>query len=169
MPKLVILLLVWFFWAAGKDLDALVRHSVYTDYYIFTAAGVPWIFFFMVIGVFLLNTATIYFLFRPQRAGLWVLFNALIAGAVQNIVTIAFALPNLASVREAYARSRELRGLPVREDALNMIFTPSTMATTVVLMLCLYALIAFIAHRKRQYFLGNGNVAVQPPVAGDAP
>jgi hypothetical protein len=37
----------------------------------------------------------IYFLFRPQRAGIWVLFNALIAGAVQNVAmttTVALML-----------------------------------------------------------------------------
>jgi hypothetical protein len=160
VPKLIILLMVWFFWATGKDLDALVRHSVLTDYYIFSAAGIPWLFFVMAIPVFLLNTATIYFLFRPQRAGLWVLLNALVAGAVQNIVTISFALPNLANVREAYARARELRGLPVREEALNMIFTPDAMAATVIVMLSLYALLAFIAYRKRQYFRGPEDAAV---------
>ena len=154
------MLLVWFIWATGKDLDALVRFSVSTDYYIFAAAGVPWLFFVTAIAVFLLNTATVYYLFRPQPIGLWVLMNALIAGVVQNVVTISLALPNMVSVREAYARSRELRGLSVREEALDMIFTPNAMAVSLALMLGLYALISFVAYRQRQYFRGAKDVAV---------
>lgn len=152
MPKFVVVLLVWFLWATGKDLDALVRFSITTDYYILLAAGVPWLFFAMGSAVFLLDTATVYYLYRPQPAGLRVLLNALAAGAVQNLATIAFALPNLANVREAYAGGRELRGLPVRQAALDAVFTADAMVLASGVMLGLYGVIAYIAYRKKDYF-----------------
>jgi hypothetical protein len=49
--KVVVLLLVWFLWAAGKDLDALVRYSVTSDFYILASAGAGWLFFAMGIVV----------------------------------------------------------------------------------------------------------------------
>lgn len=155
MPKLIIFMLVWFLWATGKDLDALVRFSISTDYYILSAAGVPWLFFVMGFTVFLLNTATVYYLFKPRPAGQWVLMNALVSGAVQNVVTIAFALPNLSNARDVYATGREIRGLPVREEALDKIFTTNAMTLALIVMLGSYALIAFIAYRKKDYFRCN--------------
>lgn len=150
--KLVILLLVWFIWATGKDLDALVRFSISTDYYIFAGVGLTPLFFVMALIVFLLNTAAVFLLFRPTPIGLPVLFNALAAAATQNVVTISFALSNLPAVREAYVRGRELRGLPVREEALSMIFTEQSMLVATGSMLCLYGLIAFVVYRSRDYF-----------------
>jgi len=160
VPKLVIFLLVWFLWATGRDLDSLVRFSISTDYYVFLAADIPWLFFVMGFAVFALNTATVYCLFRPQPAGLWVLLNALIAGFVQNLVAFAFGIQNLANVREVYASNRELRGLPVREEALERFFTPHGLTMTLGVMFAVYALLALIAFQKKHYFCGTKQSSV---------
>ncbi len=152
--KTVIFLIVWFLWATGKDLDALVRYSITSDFYVLSSVGLPWLYFAMGLVVFLLNTASVFYLFKPQPIGQRVLFNALAAAAVQNTVTLSFALKNLSGVREAYARGRELRGLAVREEAMDMIFTQPAMLVATAVMLGVYALIAFAVHRSKPYFYG---------------
>ncbi|MGY0560648.1 hypothetical protein ACW7G2_08010 [Luteimonas sp. A277] len=152
--KTVIFLIVWFLWATGKDLDALVRYSITSDFYVLSSVGLPWLYFVMGLVVFLLNTASVFYLFRPQPLGYRVLFNALAAAAVQNVVTLGFAFNNIAGVREAYARGRELRGLAVREEAMDMIFTQQSMLIAAAVMLGLYALVAFAVSRCKPYFYG---------------
>ena len=152
--KIVVFLIVWFLWATGKDLDALVRYSITSDFYVLSSVGLPWLYFAMGLVVFLLNTASVFYLFRPQPIGQRVLFNALAAAAVQNAITLSFALNNLSGVREAYARGRELRGLAVREEALDMIFTQPAMLVATAVMLAVYALIAFAVYRSKPCFYG---------------
>ena len=159
MPKIVIALVVWFMWSAGKDLDALVRYSITSDYYILSNAGLMQLYFVMGGAVFLANLSVVYLLFRPGAGSLRTVFIALGLAAVQGIVTFALAIRDLPGAREAYARGREIRGLSVREDALDMIFTPGGMLMTVGIMLILYALVASMAWRSRRYLSGVTEVA----------
>ncbi|GAB6197550.1 hypothetical protein [Lysobacter xanthus] len=153
-PRSIILVVLWFLWAAGKDLDTLARFSTTSDYYILSAAGLPWLFFVMAAVVFLLNAAGTYYLFRPSLAGYPVLLTALGAGVLQNLVTLAVALHDLPGARRAYEIGRELRGLPVRQEALDMIFTRGAVWTSAILSLVVYAAVAWLVHRNRFVFLG---------------
>lgn len=151
----IVFLILWFGWSAGKDLDALVRHSITTDYYVLATAGLTWLFFAMGFAVFLLDTAAVFYLFRPQPAGPRVLWAALAAGAVQNVVTVSLMLDDIPAVREAYERGRELRGLPVRDEALDMVFTRPAMLGATGVMLALYAIVALAVWFGRRYFAGH--------------
>lgn len=151
-PHSVILLFIWFLWAAGRDLDALARYSTTSDFYVFSVLGVPWLFFLMAGLVFLLNASSVFYLSRPQPTGYLVLFVALVAGTVQNLVTMVVALNNITGVREAYEIGREIRGLPVRQEAMDMIFTPTSMWVAAGLSLAVYAAIAWLVHRNRLFF-----------------
>jgi hypothetical protein len=75
---------------------------------------------------------------------------------IQNVVTLAFAVNNLPRAREAYARGRELRGLQVREGALDMIFSAQGIWTA-SLMTLLYAAVAFLVYRARTHLSGRGD------------
>lgn len=77
--------------------------------------------------------------------------NALVIAATQNIFTFCLALRDLDAVRNVYAASREARGLPVREDALNMIFSQQGMYTSLLIMCVLYLVIGFLVFKKRTY------------------
>jgi len=143
MPKKtkgVILLIVWFIWAAIKDISSLVRPSTATDHAILSSAGLGGLFFVMALVIFVLNTASVVFLLRPRRAGIFILFNALVAATVQGTFTIAAALTNLPGAREAYMHSKRQQGLPVRAEALNSIFTSGTLTIAWAMMLAFYAL-----------------------------
>lgn len=160
-PRSTILLIIWYLWAAGRDLDALARYSTTSDFYVFSSLGAPWLFFLLAGAVFLLNAASVYYLFRPQPVGYPVLLVALAAGAVQNLVTFALALNDIAGVREAYEIGRELRGLPVRQEALDMIFTPGAMWAAAGLSLAVYAALAWLVHRNRPVFFGPVGYAAE--------
>ncbi len=159
--KVVILLIVWFLWATGKDLDALVRYSITSDFYILSSNNLSWLYFAMGLVVFLLNTASVFYLFRPQPVGPSVLFITLAVSFSQNILTLILALKELPAVREAYARGRELRGLPVREEALDMIFTQQGMLVSFSVMLALYVLVAFAVYRSKPYFYGPAGATAE--------
>ncbi|MDH3997529.1 MAG: hypothetical protein OET90_01705 [Desulfuromonadales bacterium] len=150
--KLIVLLIIWFLWSAGKSLDVFVRYSISTDYYIFNSNGLAPLFFIFVLSAFLLDSSAVYFLFNPRRQGFYFALAALATGAIETITAVILAIPNLAGVREAYAIGRELRGLSVREKAMDIIFTPEAMYSSLGVSLMLYALIAFFVVRKKAYF-----------------
>jgi hypothetical protein len=156
-PRSIILLIVWFLWAAGKDLDVLARYSSTSDYYIFSSHGMPWLFFVLAGAVFLFNSASVFYLFRPQPVGYPVLLGSLLAGVVQGgVVSLLLALDDLPGVRQAYEIGRELRGLPVRPEAMDLIFTPTAMWVSAGLAVAVYGVLMWLVRRNRSFFVGAG-------------
>ena len=153
-PRSIILLIVWFLWATGKDLDSIARYSITSDYYVFSAVGMPWLFFVLSGAVLLLNSTSVFYLFRPQPVGYPVLLAALTAGLGQSVITLALSVNNIAGVRRAYEIGRELRGLPVRQEAMDMIFTPSAMWLATALTVAVYGALMLLARRNRPFFFG---------------
>ncbi|MBJ7575483.1 hypothetical protein [Luteimonas sp. MC1828] len=160
-PRSIILLIVWFLWATGKDLDGLARFATTADYYVFSSIGATWIYFVLAGAVFLLNAASVFYLFRPHPAGYCVLLAALGAGVAQNLVTTAMAVRDIPGVREAYEIGRELRGLAVRREAMDMIFKPSALWLSAGLSVLVYAAIAFLVRRNRSNFMGPAAYAAE--------
>ena len=138
----------------------MARYSITSDFYILSHAGLAPLYFVMVSAVLLANASAVYFLYRPALVGLKVLYGALVIATLQNAVTVALAFRDLAGVREAYARGREIRCLTVREEALDMIFTPGGMTTSFAVMVVFYAFVAALVHRSRNHFRGAVEVAV---------
>lgn len=149
----IIILMVWFIWSTGRDLFNLIRASATTDYYIFSSNGLTPLFFFFAVGVFLLSAATVLYLFLPRPAGFYVALSALALSLIQSIVSVSLALSDLSGVRQAYAAGREARGLSVREEALQMMFTPGAMYLILVLVVLITAVAAFLIIRNRNYFM----------------
>ncbi len=153
--KGVIFLIVWFMWSAGQDLEMIARYSLKADYYIYSSVGLPWLFFVFAFGIFSLNIVTIFYLFRPLYIGYFTAIASLVLGAVQNITRLTLALDDLPGVRKAYENGRELRGMPIREEAMNMIFTPGSMQTAMYATLALYTVVLFFTIKNRSYFYGS--------------
>ncbi len=65
------------------------------------------------------------------------------------------ALNDLSGVRHAYEVGREIRGLSVRQEAMDMIFTPNAMYTSLGIMLSFYILVAYLLIKNKAYFCGN--------------
>jgi hypothetical protein len=153
-PRSIILLIIWFLWASGKDLDGLARYTTTVDYYIFESIGASWLYFLVAGAVFLINVCVVFYLFRPHAVGYTLALIALGAAALQNVVATAIAVNDIPGVRKAYEIGRELRGLPVREEASDMIFSPSALWLSVGLATLVYGAIALIVRRNRAFFTG---------------
>ena len=151
----IIILIVWFIWSSVRDLDHLIRASGTTDYHIFSSNGLMPLFFLFAAAVFLLDSATVIYLFRPRPAGFYVALSALATSIIQSIVSVSLALSDLRGVRQAYAAGREARGLSVREEALDMMFTPRAMYLMLVLLVLINAVAAFLITRNRGYFFSD--------------
>ena len=158
----IIILIVWFIWLSGRDLDNLIRASGTTDYYIFSSNGLTPLFFLFAAAVFLLDAATVSYLFRPRPAGFYVALSALAFSLIQTMVSVSLALSDLSGVRQAYAAGRKARGLSVREEALDMMFTPRAMYLIVLLLVLINAVAAFLIIRNRGYFLSDNINAPAP-------
>jgi hypothetical protein len=147
-------LFVFFLWAVGKDFQLMVTHKQSVDYFIFESHNLLQLFFLFMTASVLLNFAASYYLLRPDKAGFWVCLAAITVGLINNATALYLALTDLPGVREAYALSRELRGLPAREANLDRIFTPEGMqAGFVIASLLAIAAVAVILWNRR-YFYG---------------
>jgi hypothetical protein len=153
----MIILIIWFIWSLTKNLENLIRFTSTIDYYIFSTSGLTPLFFILVASVFLLNVATVYYLFRPRPVGFYIALLALGLSLVQNILSVSLSLSDLPGVKETYAAGREVRGLPVRQEALDAIFTPSSMLMVLAVTLALSAVIAFLLVRNRGHFFRHAS------------
>lgn len=75
----IIILIVWFIWSTGTDLNALIRPTATTDFYIYSSNNLAPLLFFFAITVFLLDAATVWYLFSPRPAGFYVALSALVS------------------------------------------------------------------------------------------
>ena len=152
-PIAVWFLFVFFLWAVGKDFQLIVTHKQTVDYFIFERHNLLQLFFAFMTATFLLDFASSYFLLRPARSGFWVCIFAIVVGLINNMTALYLALDDLPGVRETYAMSRELRGLPAREENMDRIFTPEGMQASFA-MTCFFAVIAgAIVLFNRHYFM----------------
>lgn len=152
---------MWFLWAAGKDLDSLARFSTTSDYYIYSSNSLAWLFFVLAGIVFLLNAASVWYLFRPEPFGQKILLIALGTGIVYTLTTLGMAATDIDGAREAYAVGREVRGLPVREAALDAIFTPRAMIIGGGLAVLVYLALGGLVLRNKLFFFGPGEHAAE--------
>lgn len=150
--KSVIFLLIWFMWSAGQDLDLLVRHQIKTDFYIFQFNGLTALFFVLATTVFALNIMTIYSLFKPYFVGFYTAIASLSIGLLHNAISLKLAINNLQGIRDAYQTGREIRGLSIREEALDMIFTEQGMYYSLASILVFYILVFVFVLRNKAYF-----------------
>jgi hypothetical protein len=160
-PRSIILLIIWFLWSAGKDLDSLARFSTTSDYYIYSSNSLPWLFFVLAGTVFLLNAASVWYLFRPEPLGQRILLIALGAGAAYTVASLGMALSDISGARDAYTLGREVRGLPIREAALEAIFTPRAMLIGGGLTLMIYLALGALVLRNKPFFFGPSEYAAE--------
>jgi hypothetical protein len=151
----IIFLTIWFAWSTISDLTNLIGFSGTTDYYVFSVRGLTLLYLAFLVFMLAFDAATVYSLLRPSKTGFYTGLTSLVVALIENIISISIALSNLQGVREAYIRSREMRGLFVKEDFLERVFTPQGMYITLIILVGLYLTMAFLIVRNRNYFLRN--------------
>jgi hypothetical protein len=65
---------------------------------------------------------------------------------------MVLAIQDIPGVREAYAIGRELRGLAVREKALDKMFTVEAMVGALIIILVIYIFVFITTLRNKSYF-----------------
>ncbi|MCW5603577.1 MAG: hypothetical protein KIT18_03390 [Burkholderiales bacterium] len=152
MSRSLVVVLIIFLWGSGQALDGIVRFSIKTDYYLLSSVGLPWLYFIFTFGLFGLFVLSIYYLFRPAPIGLIACLATLGASVALTVLYAVMILNDLAGAREAYAVGREARGLPVREGALDMIFSLQGIITGSIVAIVLAAFAAYWVFRNARYF-----------------
>ena len=152
----IIILIVWFNWSAVSGLNALLRPASTTDFYIFASNGLAALSLFFAITIFLLDAATVWYLFRPRPAGFYVALSSLGLSLIQSIVSVSLAVKDLSGGRQAYVVGRRARGLSVsRPEVLDMLFTPGVMYAILTMLLLITAVMAFLVVWNRNYFFSK--------------
>lgn len=159
MNKALVFAAVVFAWMSGAVLDGIARFPVKTDYYLFSGYGGPVLYFAPMLLLLALLVAADYYLWRPARGGLLTCLVALAATAIHSVASLWLTLRDIPGARDLYTRGREIRGLPIREEGLDVIFSSSSLIAITAATLAVYALCAFFLARNRSYFepLGDDN------------
>lgn len=84
--------------------------------------------------------------------GFWIGISAIGSSLLFNGISLSLALKDLESVRKAYEISRQARGLVVREELLNKIFTPEGMQATFAFSALFSIAAILIVLRNKWYF-----------------
>jgi predicted DNA-binding WGR domain protein len=165
LPITIWFLIVFFLWAVGKDFQLIVGHQQGVDYFIFKHQNLLVFFYIFMLATFILDFAASYFLWNPRPVGFWVCLAAIAVGVSYNGLALIYALADLQGAREAYALSRELKGLPVREANLDRIFTTEGMQAAFGVTTLFSCIGAFFVTYNRKYFAAqkiDGNERQEP-------
>jgi len=157
MPKSLIFVLVIFVWDSGQVLDSIVRYSIKIDYYLWESLGLSWVFFVIQFASLSLLVAALTVLWEPRPYGLKICLVQAGWMAVYGIISAALIFKDIPGVREVYMLGREIRGLSVRPEAADLIFTQSGILGTLIFSLTFALLIVLIIWRNRWWFIATEN------------
>lgn len=127
MPKLLVLVLMILVYGSGQALDGLFRYAIKMEYYIWESQGLSELHF--VVGVFnlVLYAAAAHAIFTRRSFSLHLCAATAVWSCAYSAILTRFAIKNLDGVRELYMLGREVRGLSIRPEAAELIFTPAGM------------------------------------------
>ena len=103
----------------------------------------------------LLSTSACTAVWKRISSGFSVCFAAIAWGLLSGFITTTLVLRDIPGVREAYEIGREARGLPVREEAMSAIFSPSGLWGAYGFSAAFLLLLAFLVWRHRSWFISQ--------------
>ncbi len=158
MPKALIIVFTLFVWDSGQVLDSIVRYSIKIDYYLWESLGLPWVFFVTQFASLALLVAALTVLWEPRPFGLKICLFQSAWMAVYGIISTTLIFRDIPGVREVYMLGREVRGLSVRPEAADLIFTTNGIWSTLIFSVVFALIIAFIVWQQRLWFIGAEDV-----------
>jgi len=153
--KVIWVLIIWFLWAVGMDIELLYRHQSTSDYFAYSSAGLIPLFYILAVAVLFLNLGSLFFLIKPKLIGIKVAYSALIAAAIYNLLAFGLGLLNIEGMKQAYRVNKESMGLLVQEEAIAKLFTPTVFVVMLVASLLVYILVAFLLYKRKEYYQGQ--------------
>lgn len=148
----IIVLIVWCLWTVSRDVMSLFPSADSVDRAVYEANGLGIVFFGLAIIAMMLQVATIYFLFKPAKIGLYVGLATVLWCVLQNFAATVFIISNLDGAKVAFTASRTARGLSVEPELYDLMFTPVAMMGLLALSVLVNAIVAFLFLLNRRYF-----------------
>jgi hypothetical protein len=148
----IIVLIIWFLWLLGRNVMSVLSWGDSMDMAIYSGQGLTPLFFVMATGAFDLELSTLFFLFRPARMGLWLGLASVIWSVSQGAVVTALAIADLETAKAAYIASRQARGLSVRPELYDALFSPSGLIGVLGVVILINAVVALLLLLSRRYF-----------------
>ena len=154
-PLLLRALIVIFALAAGMRVYYLARPHASTDAFLLSHHGYGWAFYPWFFVLALLDVYVVQAIARRWYSGVAVGVTSIAVSAGSAAAMLALAANDLGATRSAYAKNRMERGFPVREEALEFVFSvPYLLAVTAALLL-FHLLIVYLLLRARKYLHGS--------------
>ncbi len=157
MPPAIIVLFILFLLGFGKDVELIVRFPTSADYIVFNAAGMAYLFFILIIAIASLDGLTLWFLMRPRAMGLRIAIASVAFSMIENVIACALVMRDMDAARNAYVLSRQARGMLVRQDALDFMFSSTAVSLTLAAALAFELILVALLVWKREYFLGTAD------------
>jgi hypothetical protein len=151
-PKTVIVLLVAFAWSFFKALDVMSRASS-ADRLLYDEMGLGWLAIGLLTLIAALDLASIRYLIKPAPVGSLVCLSSIGLSALQTAIGFWIARMNPEITQQAFILSRQSRGLPVRQDAVEAIVDPTVSTLLWAGSLLVTAALAAMILVNRPYFL----------------
>jgi hypothetical protein len=149
-PLAIRLLIYAFALSFGVHLYYLARHEKSTDYFIFQSNGLSWLFFTAFFAIATLDFFCFQLLARRDRLALRVGVISILISMALSTLTWTLAIKDLPRVKEAYIANRAERGVPVRRETADAVFTKGTTSLLSTMQLFLQlGLLATLLFSKR--------------------
>lgn len=147
----IIVLIIWFMWVTWSGLRELWSPNS-TNYFIFDSNGAAFLAYAFGVVLLILHVATLYYLFKPTKTGFYTALSATLIMLLQGFVTVWLVLSNLDGVKAAYIERRRERGLSVRPELYERMFTTEAMIGLLAFTALIFGVILFLLVRNRKYF-----------------
>lgn len=155
--KTIILLIIIFLWSILKDIETLVRYSTTTDYQLLGTIGLAFLVPIFAGVLLALHFVALWYLFKPKPRGLRFGFVSVGIDAVVSLIVWGISVADMESARIAYTTSRAARGLSLREEHMEFLFSPIGLAVTLSIIIGTAFIVGYLLWRNRRYFSGMPN------------
>ncbi len=155
VPLLLLALIVVFALAAGMRVYYLARPHASTDAFLLSHHGYGWAFYPWFFAVAVLDVYVVQAMARRWYSAVAVGLISIAVSAGSAAAMLALAASDLEATRGAYAENRMERGFPVREEALEFVFSAPYLLSATAALLLFHLLIVFLLLRARKHLHGT--------------
>ncbi len=155
VPLLLVALIVVFALAAGMRVYYLARPHASTDAFLLSHHGYGWAFYPWFFAVAVLDVYVVQGIARRWYSAVAVGLISIAVSAGSAAAMLALAASDLEATRGAYAENRMERGFPVREEALEFVFSAPYLLSATAALLLFHLLIVFLLLRARKHLHGT--------------
>lgn len=148
-------LLTIFTGALLKEISMLVSFRTNSDYLLFQAAGMPYLYFLLVGAMVVLDGIFILFTIRPQAIAFWSAIASILLARIEELLVLPIGLRNLDLLKERFVEKRAATGRSVEPDMLDLFVSPTALYLGVAITISFSILMLILLWMKRDHYFGN--------------